>query len=180
METVIKRNLLGIYTVFKNAHSAIELATNGLSCTRHSPSEGVGYYKFAVVRHPLDRLVSNWSFFTKRPVKESYRNLGVYQGMEFEEFVDVISSDPSVNPHFDFQIGFLGGQEMDEVCPMERLNERWKTLSQEFNLNPLPDKYNSSKRGNWEQYYSNNLKQNTLKVFKEDLDLYNYSLKGGI
>ena len=176
-ETVIKRNLLGIYTVFKNAHSAIELATNGLGCTRHKPEDGAGNYKFFVIRNPLDRLVSGWSFFTKKPVKDSYKALGLYQGMGFDEFADIILEDPSVNPHFDHQWKFLGGHKMDKICPIEQLNEQWVWLSEEFTLNPLPNNFNKSYRSVFGKYYSKALRKKAEYVFKQDLELYNSSIK---
>jgi len=171
---------LRVHNIHKNAHSAIKLAFKDVDYETSLPEEEGNEYRFMVVRHPLDRIVSTWAFFCCRPVRnmqDYMEKIGYKLKMSFDDFLDLLLLKHKENVHTQKQILFTGGYEMNELCPIEHLNNRWDQLAERFNLNKLPQSHNTSVHNHWKEYYSNEQCQRTEGIFKEDLDLYNLALE---
>lgn len=179
--TVLVANGLRIHNIHKNAHSSIKLALKNVHHRVALPSEEGDEYRFMVVRHPLDRIVSCWSFFCqrdKRQLQDYMTKIGYYQWMPFDEFLEIILQEHPKNVHTQKQILFTGGFEMDELCPIEKLNDRWPGLAEEFELGQLPESHNSSPHeSDWSIYYTDEQRERAEKIFKEDVALYKIALE---
>ena len=97
--------------------------------------------------------------------------------MPFNEFLDLLLMEHPKNVHTQKQILFTGGHEIDELCPIESLNERWAYIRDRFSLGDLPKAHNASPHSHWSNYYSDSQKDRAEEVFKEDLDLYKLALE---
>ena len=178
---VIHCNGLSMHLVHKNAHSAIVQTFKGLDTEPRSfPWDSPEGYRFMVIRNPLDKLVSCWSYFCKRPqvreMIEYMAKVGYKLNMTFEAFLEVVLRRYAENWHTEKQVVFTGGFTMDELCPLEKLNDRWPRLAERFGLGQLPERYNPSAHNKWDEYYTTETKESVEKVFKEDVELYKQSI----
>jgi hypothetical protein len=174
---------LRVHLIPKIAHSQIAMAIGdkqiGQRVDCNEPSSDV---RMMVVRHPLDRIVSAWSFFCKKnthqPFNDGMRVLGYKREMEFSDFLSHVLEHHEENVHTAKQVLFKGDQYIDLLVPVERLSSIWHYVAKEYKLSSLQEKYaNASPHLRWENYYSPEEREITEQVFKEDLDLYNLALE---
>jgi len=142
-------------------------------------NDGSGF-RVIVVRHPLDRLVSIWSYFcrgseTNLSGQPQVRKLGYYVGQPFSEFVDVCCVQHWKNNHTRMQVHFAGEQEADLYCPFEHLHAGWQRLRERCPdvklMRELPHSHPSQHRG-WQEYYDRELADKAERVFAPDMALY--------
>jgi len=170
---------LRVHLIPKIAHSQIARAIGekqiGQRVDCNEPSDD---FRMMVVRHPLDRIVSAYSFFCKErtnlPFNDGMRVLGYKRDMTFSDFLDHVLEHHEENVHTARQVLFKGNQEIDLLVPVEKLNDVWPDVAKRFNLSNLEEKHaNRSTHNHWEDYYSEVERDIAELVFKEDLDLYN-------
>jgi len=176
---VLCLNGLGVHLIPKNAHSAlfkaIEHSPNVNRLQRLEPSAPGDFTRFMVVRHPLDRIISAWTFFCHNGHKEMHDYmyaLGYRLNMTFEDFLKIVLVKHQENNHTQKQIDFTGGHKIDILCPIERLDDCWKEVQRNFNMGPLPQAFNASKHEPWQTYYTTEQRRQAENVFAEDLELY--------
>lgn len=137
-----------------------------------------GEWRFHCVRHPLDRLVSLWSYFC---VGDGLRGqpqvekLGYWKGQAFPEFLDVVCERHDQNIHTRMQVAFRGPRDADQLIRYERLGEEWTDLVRRFPdikiMRELPRIHQTSHR-TWMDYYTDDLRGRATDVFAADLELY--------
>ena len=165
-----------VHLIPKVGHTTISQLIAGKNPKHIIPSEDVPGFRFMCVRHPLDRIVSAWAFFTSRPVfHEHMERIGYKKDMSFSEWLDFCLDKYGENVHTDKQILFTGGHEIDFLVPLEDLDEAWKLLSGRFKL-PSMKRFNASIHKPWEEYYDHKQKAAAEIVFSEDMELYNKAL----
>ncbi len=130
------------------------------------------------VRHPLDRIVSAWSFFCNAPTDQEIKgqhdvtSLGYYWGMPFALFLDLCLEKHSKNAHTRAQVEFAGPHHIDVLCPLERLQEAWEVLRGLFQyLHPLTVSH-QSQRTNWQTYYTPSQRNRAEQVFANDMRMF--------
>ena len=174
---------LRVHLIPKVAHSAIAYAIGekqiGQRVEPDEPSEDI---RMMVVRHPLDRIVSAWSFFCKERTDAAFNdgmsNLGYYREMSFDEFLNHLLEHYNKNVHTIKQIDFAGGNEIELLIPMEKLSSAWPCIAKTYRLSTFrEDRANKSKHEDWQMYYSEGQRNKAEQVFEEDLDLYNLALE---
>lgn len=116
------------------------------------------FWSFAVVRHPVERLVSCYrnKIVRNDSLSASFVRLGFDQEMSFEEFARRVCeiSDAQADVHFVSQSALLslGGKLVgDLVIPMNDLNARWSEVQEEIKRRsgvqlPRLSEKNSSKK----------------------------------
>lgn len=93
------------------------------------------YRVIAVIREPLDRLLSAWRYF-QRGKKTEYYGMNVSEGVTFEAFVEQFFSRPDLsthNQHFQPQSLLLTDEEgfmVDTILRFENLGDEWARLRQ--------------------------------------------------
>lgn len=100
-----------------------------------------GIPTFAVIRHPLARLVSTWSNKVFAPHMEStnlIREHGFKKGQDFESFaVRVIEEGPfAFDRHLHPQVSFLPNAEVD-LLKFEHLDQLWRVKGYARRFAPL-------------------------------------------
>lgn len=162
---------LRVHTVPKVASTAILGAMPTIRRQAY-PEEWGDEYRFMVVRHPLERLVSTWAFFLKDTRPNELTAIGYEQPCQFEEFLSYCLEIHDANQHTRAQWLYSGPWVLDQMVRYERLAEGWAELREQFPvLGDLPVK-NRSDHDTWQGYYSTRMKIEAEKMFAADMALY--------
>ena len=159
------------------------------------PRPASGYFKFAFVRNPFDRLVSFYEDKVRRPTQHNGRYyfdspynrtlIGTLFGncfspeMSFTDFVQLVSRIPDwlADGHFKSQHAMLfrfGRQIPDFIGHFENLEEDWKPLAQHYGL-PALTKKNANTLNNWRTYYSDRMVvERVAQRYHKDLADFGY------
>ena len=176
--SVVKGGLRA-HLVPKVAHSAIAYAIGEKQIgQRVEPDQPSDDTRLMVVRHPLERIVSAYTFFCKErlyaPFNEGMANLGYKRDMLFNEFLDHLLVHYDENVHTKKQADFTGGNHIDILIPIDKLNDAWPRIAAKYNLDSLKEvQANKSNHSGWEEYYTTEQRERAEQVFKEDIELYN-------
>jgi hypothetical protein len=136
-----------------------------------SPDLVKGLVSFAVIRHPLDRLVSCFvnKIEGKRPgIPERYRG-----ARRFSDFATLVLETPAdkANLHFRPQ-HYLLPKEVMYLFQMESLKKNWEALCAAIGHQlDLPD-LNVSPHASWKSYYSPRLRKDAAAYYEEDMVLW--------
>lgn len=167
-----------IHTCPKNASAVVSQAMHGTEYYNRLPEEEGHEYRFMVIRHPADRMVSAWAFFCEGNISElegqsGLKNLGYYYKMPFHEFFLKAVKLHNYNQHTRKQSVFAGPHHIDWVCPIENLQENWEKLREQFPVLVNPIQHNHrSRHENWRKYFNNKMLIEVEQTFKEDMELY--------
>jgi chondroitin 4-sulfotransferase 11 len=148
-----------------------------------------GYFKFAFVRNPWDRLVScylqKFAPGGRRLRYGSPHKDKLYQGMTFAEFVEAIHSipDKEANSHFRSQHVAVCGE---DGTPMVDFVGRFESLEEDFGFVvgeigaprlKLPHLTRSLSRGErpYRDFYDGELAEKVGERFRKDAELFGYS-----
>lgn len=156
--------------------------TTAVGYKRMYPDLFQGYYKFSVVRHPVDRFLSAYSYLISRPINDGLANRVVHECGDIQSFIDKVLSDPAVLDqivHFLPQKKFIcdenGGILVDSVFKFELLDEAWLEISDRlgFAYQPLP-KLNPSPRLDDRDGLAGRIHDLMQKVYRDDFSIFQY------
>lgn len=130
------------------------------------------YFKFAFVRNPFDRLASAYRhIILRQAVGTVYKNKGIYKGMPFDSFIDVISKTPveDLDIHFRPQWTFIP-EKPDFLGKFESLNEDYKKICELIKIKYIPLQWdNATGKTIYKNYYSDkNLVNKVIKIYEKD------------
>ena len=176
MQNVMLIDGLRVHTVPKVGSASIDKALRRFTNRHASPDEPGEEYRWMVVRHPLDRLVSAWAYFCKKdgPPK-TMQGIGTFSWMPFGEWLERVLPDPSVNSHVQPQVDFKGPFRMDRLCRLENLNSEWKALRGRFPCILPVERWNKTTHDPWPSYYTPAQRSAAERAFAADIDLYESS-----
>jgi hypothetical protein len=144
------------------------------------PTEWKLFYKFAVIRNPYERVVSEYEYIQNHPVNKALD----YKGLDFESFVRMVYKLPEFtrklifDGHFDLQKDFIVKDNkiiVDEVFRYENIETCFKVLriitgkeeTHELNFRKKP----------YQEYYNNDSKYLVEQMFKIDLNYFGYGFE---
>lgn len=151
--------------------------TNFLTRYIHNKRNDVkwnSYFKFGFVRNPWDRIVS--LYFRKEGIQMSDK-------MSFSEFVHWIenSSDTSIHPskhknQLDWFLNEKGDISVDFIGKFENLEDDWKYISKQLNLDTSLPHANKSrvKKKHYTEYYTPELREIIADKFQKDIEYFSY------
>lgn len=147
-------------TAFKDKH------WSALKYKRECPKEYESYFKFAFVRNPWDRLVSNYKWL-------------VYIGKEQLDFKDWI-----INPTWGFNAYLYsrmlcdnnGNKMVDFIGKFENLQEDFNTVCEKIGIpcQQLPHK-NKTDHKHYTKYYNNETRQIVAERYAKDIKCFGYT-----
>lgn len=131
------------------------------------------YFKFGFVRNPFDRFVSYCAFMTRQYGAFEQDPQGTMRKILFE-------LRPTDHVHFQTQASLLarddGQLDVDYVGRVEQMQADYDAVCARIGIpSRALDKVNSSKRGDYRQYYDQALIDGVAELYRRDLDLFGYS-----
>jgi len=138
------------------------------------------FYIFSIVRNPWRRMVSHYEYLVSpmfnRRVHENSK-------LDFPQFVQVYKTKLLAYNLPDGYDSFLVddyGTQLNRVIKLENINEELPVVGNEIKLeikevlhmNPTDPK--NKEHQNWKDYYNPGLKDRVYKMFKNDIEKYNY------
>lgn len=139
------------------------------------------YYKFAFVRNPWDRAVSEfyWRHALPSPKHKPPTN--------FKDFIDYckfrIDSSPKARrdiywTHAQTQKSYITNQKgeliLNEIFQFEQIYDAIKTIQTKIGIPMDLKKYNVSKHNHYRQYYNNKTKKMISNLYKDDIEMFDY------
>jgi hypothetical protein len=147
---------------------------NILAAKRRMPIENFeDYFKFAFVRNPWERLVSEYEFILTRPEHGRYKR--VKELPNFTEFIRM-----QIPRRDAYQLNMVcdrkGRLLLDFVGKLENLDEDWKTACARGGIpyQPLPRK-NVTERKPYQDYYDPDSIQLVARHWAREIKLFDYS-----
>ena len=131
------------------------------------------YFKFTFVRNPFDRFVSYCAFMTRQQGAFDRDPQGTMRRILFE-------LRPMDHVHFQPQYTLLtndaGALETDFIGRVERMQEDYDAICARIGIPSRPlDKVNSSRRGDYRQYYDRTLMEGVAALYRGDLERFGYT-----
>ena len=131
------------------------------------------YFKFSFVRNPFDRFVSYCAFMTRQHGAFDRDPQGTMRKILFEV-------RPLDHVHFQPQYTLLvddaGNLEMDMIGRVETMQESYDAVCARIGIpSRALDRVNSSRRGDYRQYYDQALIDGVAELYRRDLELFDYT-----
>ncbi|MBW8850626.1 MAG: sulfotransferase family 2 domain-containing protein [Xanthomonadales bacterium] len=131
------------------------------------------YFKFTFVRNPFDRFVSYCAFMTRQQGAFDRDPRGTMRRILFE-------LRPMDHVHFQPQYTLLtndaGALEMDFIGRVERMQDDYDAICARIGIPSRPlDRVNSSRRGDYRQYYDRALMEGVAALYRGDLERFGYT-----
>lgn len=142
-------------------------------------------FKFAFVRNPYDRCLSEWLYQMKMNKEKgwfAYRTTVLLKN-SFDAFVkhlyDLYKKGKLNNRAHDrcqhLYIYNDGKQVVDYVGRFENIDEDWRIIREKIGLNcDLPHYNNGKKKAHYSQYYSESNRKLVEEIYSDDLKLFGY------
>ena len=135
------------------------------------------YYKFAFVRNPWDRVVSQFAYIQRRPDLMDY--VGMTSNTEFKAYLELIRLKEHVQwmPQVRFLLDHDGSLLVDRIGRLESFNEDCAQIFDALGLalDQLPGHVNLSKRQAFQYYYSDSeAVEIVANIFADDISFLGY------
>lgn len=135
-----------------------------------------GYFKFGFVRNPFDRFISYCAFMTRAGGEFDTDPKAV---MRHFLFTAPPTGHILFQPQHLFFTGTHGQLVSDFVGRIEAMQPDYDTICARIGIAPRAlDKVNSSKRGDYRDYYDQQLIDGVTALYARDLELFDYSFEG--
>lgn len=156
--------------------------TTALAFRAAFPSQFASYYKFAFVRHPLDRFLSAYCYLRDRPINWALANQVIHETDSLDCFIESIQNSPTIIskivhliPAHNFVCDSTGNLLVDAIYKYESLDESWKEICTTIRLPHicLP-RSNASRRARAMTNRNEALMSVVHEIYAKDYEIFRY------
>jgi len=155
--------------------------TTALAYRRKCPEEFASYFKFTVVRDPVDRFISAYSYLKQMAVHSALNNQVVHDSESMDHFAQKAKASPELIAnivHLMPQNQFVCGQNseilVDSVFRFENLEDAWREICVRAGIPPDPlAKLNPSRRVAKEEVTEEVLSL-VRSAYAQDFEIFGY------
>jgi len=137
-----------------------------------------GYFKFAFIRNPWDRLVSYWLDKVVKKNHFSFEKDKLLEVQRFEKFVDFVANlnVESCEQHLRLQAKLIDLNNIDYLGRFENFEKDLLRITQVIGLDSVQiEKHNvSSGRLPYKDYYDKRLKDKVARIYQKDINIFSY------
>lgn len=141
---------------------------------RYDPEVWNNYFKFAFVRNPWDRLVSDYSYKMQKR-KDLIRAYGLNKKSSLEDYVYAIKDRDKIILQKDFVTDEKGNVIIDFIGRFENMEDDFEKICNKIGFTSKLKKTNKSSHKDYKYYYDEKLKKIVHELYKDDIELFNYS-----
>ncbi len=135
------------------------------------------YFKFAIIRNPWDKAISQWRYLSQRPDLRDY--LGVPADVTLAQYLDAIAASDHVQvmPQADFVYDSDGQKMVDMLGRFETLEADAEAIFTRIGLPGarLPHVTKSEREANHRTYYDAATRARVAELYARDIELFGYS-----
>ena len=165
-----------IFNVFEQAHLNLD-AEHTMSCY-YPKNLYKGYFKFAFVRNPWDRLVSCWQNKVVDFNKLKFSDDRLLKMQKFSNFVSFVRDQniETCNHHIRLQSKLIDLNSVDYIGRFENFEEHLSKIIELIGLDSINIEHrNPSKRkSNYREYYDESLKRKVAEIYSKDINIFSY------
>lgn len=132
------------------------------------------YFKFAFVRNPWGRLVSEFSYRMQKR-QDIIKSYGLNNQSSFEDYICAIRDRNKIIQQKDYVTDIEGNIIVDFIGRLENIEDDFKKICKIIGVSCKLEKTNKSVHKDYKQYYDSMSKKLVEKLYKEDIELFNYS-----
>lgn len=154
----------------------VPLSVNSFSVS-YKRKDYEGYFKFAFVRNPWDRVVS---CYCNKVIPKNHRAFEECFGKDFNYFIDFINRQDLItaDPHIRLQSSLFPIKEMDFIGKLENFPEDLSYVLSILKLDHFPIGHkNKTNHKHYSQYYSEHTKKIIAKKYKVDIQNFGYEFE---
>ena len=134
------------------------------------------FFKFAVVRNPWDKLVSEYAYISNTS-REKYiiKRLGLSTaGVSFSEFAEAVCKSNFVNTHL-FTQSLMVGDSLDFIGKFENLQEDFNIVCDKIGI-PRQEltHINKSQHKHYTEYYDDETREIVAEKYSKDIECFGY------
>ena len=146
--------------------------------TEVGPETFQAYFKFAIVRNPWDRLISQFTYLTTRPDLCQY--LGMNSGDSLRTYLQLIATKKHVQ--WKQQVAFVSDGEgrslVDYIGRFEEFEASVRQIMDRIGLpiTTIPHE-KQSQRGPYQDYYDSETRDMVAMMYAADIEAFGYSFE---
>ncbi len=136
------------------------------------------YYRFAFVRNPWDRAVSQFVFMARRPDLRAYLGLG--ERDEFKRYLALVPEREHVQwmPQTAFLYDRKGDLLVHDVLRFERFEEEARTLFARLGISAALPHEKRGERAEFASYYDDEAREMVAELYADDIRAFAYRFPG--
>lgn len=132
------------------------------------------YYKFAIVRNPYDRAVSQYVYMARRPDLREY--IGMRPGVTFNEYIRLIAKRRHVQWEPQYSFVYDGGTLLvDRIGRFERLADDARRIFRDIGIDCRLPHSNASVRSSYTEYLTEESRERIHRMYAIDFNAFGYS-----
>lgn len=160
--------------------------TTALGFRKTYPGEFASYFKFAIVRHPVQRFVSAYRYLLQFPIHDALNNRVIHELETMERFLDKLEESPDLIhkivhfiPQHEFVCDAGGVILVDAVYNFENLAEAWENICARLGTSGTPlSTLNASRQEPISERDKGRLSSYIAELYARDFQIFGYESGG--